>query len=847
MTTYKRNTIILITTTLMLLSVAFFNSAKAESNKATWTFMVEGIEQDIVEQNSAVLTLQKTLPAMVTKFNHSIDKAKDRLDQLKLLRGLAKRTPWSYRTILLQLDDLNDYILNAKKNLLIEKNRLKNIKQDIDILAQLNIDTSLKANVKKELLNKTYKKFNEIHAHASVIKKEIDKSLSRADRAVAAIEENRVQTTTYYRTAMEDFYFESGPTLLEPSSWQDISYSFHEWNRSHSKFYYPLFVWVSWTDFMIYLAIISLVCWVVLRHAVKTLLKRPSFIKHSMSAYNFGLMMLSIGAGIFISRKITLFTSNQITGLIWTELITLGIIICARNFLWAREKSQPAPLVFTPMFTLWALMTAGDILHMLTMPVDCIGTIWICLSLIALAVMRSNRKRQSLAITKTTSKVSMYILGLGAFATIFGLGAQAMITTQVWFLFLVTLQICNALKTIMTAPEVPDAVEGSDVVEESGEASDGNAAEIKDEAVQPEKVCPGEKRQQNQMVQMLYPLSVSVIIFMFIAWAMAYMGGIPFAKFVFRHMDIKIAGAAISIKSLFYILILFFTSRLILFWLKTLVSSTSIAGRKLESALAHTFSTIGSYLVWVIFIISALSLLGIPMSALTWIASGLSIGIGFGLKDIVSNFVSGLIILFGGSIKKGDTLQRNKLIGVVEDVSIRNTTMRALDNSMVIIPNSSFLKGEIVNLNFRDSRIRVAIPITLVPGSKIKKAKKVMLKIVKKHPKVLKDPEPSILFKRFGQLGLDFEIYFWVEKFEDQYTTESEIVDNLDQSFQDKKVKVSFRGIKNKYKPKGNEAAQLAAQRDALKEKRKTISRYFKVAALRKHRNLPKLERDKPV
>ena len=103
MNTYKRNTIILITTVLMLLSLSFFNSARAESTKATWTFMVEGIEQDITEQNAAILILQKDLPAMVKKFNHSIDKAKDRLDQLKLLRGLAKRTPWSYRTILLQL------------------------------------------------------------------------------------------------------------------------------------------------------------------------------------------------------------------------------------------------------------------------------------------------------------------------------------------------------------------------------------------------------------------------------------------------------------------------------------------------------------------------------------------------------------------------------------------------------------------------------------------------------------------------------------------------------------------------------------------------------------------------
>ncbi|GKT30609.1 Mechanosensitive ion channel MscS like protein, partial [Aduncisulcus paluster] len=149
------------------------------------------------------------------------------------------------------------------------------------------------------------------------------------------------------------------------------------------------------------------------------------------------------------------------------------------------------------------------------------------------------------------------------------------------------------------------------------------------------------------------------------------------------------------------------------------------------------------------------------MSALTWIASGLSIGIGFGMKDIVSNFVSGLIILFGGSIKKGDTLQHKKIIGTVVDVSIRNTTIKALDNTMIIIPNSSFLKGEIVNLNYQDTRIRVTVPVTLVPGSKVKKAKKIMLKVVKKHPNVLKDPAPNILFKRFGQLGLEFEVLFW--------------------------------------------------------------------------------------
>ncbi|SMF20406.1 mechanosensitive ion channel family protein [Desulfovibrio gilichinskyi] len=845
MTTYKKNTITLVLIVISLLYVSLINEVHAESTKQTWTYMLEGIEHDINEQNTAVQNLQKKLPEMLEIFDHRIFKAKDRLDQLKLLRGLAKQTPWSYRTILLQLEDLKDYVLYAKKDLLVEKNRLKKIKKDIDLLSELNIENSLELNVKKELLTKTIDSFKQIRNLSSVIKKELDVALTHADETINEISQNKKITTKYYAGSMESFYFQEGPSLLDSTNWQDISYAFEEWQQGHSKFYYPLFVWVNWTNFMTYMAIIAFACWIFLRQAVKILLKRSIFANHSMSAYNFGLIMLSLGAGIFIARQVTLFTSNQITGLVWSELITLGIIICARNFLWANEKTKPAKLMHSPMFTLWCLMTAGDILHMLTIPVECIGTIWIFFSLIALVVIRENRKKQSLKITKTTSKITMYILALCSVLTLFGLGTQAMMSTQLWFLFLVTLQICNALKTIMVTSE-PSVVQTEQIrIENESESKyepgpeTGRVPPInEDSAIN--------NSQHNHMIQLMYPLSISVIIFFFIAWATAYMGGIPFAKFVFRHMDIKIAGAAISIKSLFYILILFFTSRLILFWLKTVVSTTSIAGRKMESALAHTFSTIGSYLVWVFFILSSLYLLGIPMATLTWIASGLSIGIGFGLKDIVSNFVSGLIILFGGSIKKGDILQRNKIIGRVEDVSIRNTTMRALDNSMVIIPNSSFLKGEIVNLNFRDSRIRVAIPITLVPGSKIEKAKKIMLKTVRDHPKVMSEPEPSILFKRFGNFGLEFEIYFWVRNFEDQYPTESEIVDNLDQALQDKKITIAFRGIKVKYKPKGDEAAQINAQREALKEKRRDSSRYFKAAALRRHRNLLKLEREKP-
>jgi len=819
---------------LILLSLSSPATSQAETATETLLNMVDTLSADIQRQDRMVHKLSKSAPAMLEKYDTRLHTAQVRLDQLKMLRGMAKQTPWSYRTVIMQLNDVEGYIQLAKSDLLIEKNRLKKIKQGFDVLNEIHFKAKITDDQLRTKLKQTKIEYERVRAKAATLKKMIDAALLKSDKLLEAMNEDLKITNKFYSHTLKSFYFEPGLILFFPQAWNDISYAFNEWRESYTKFYHPLIVWVDWGNFLIIMSAITLGLWIFLRTSISKMLRRPMFRNHQLSFYNSGLFLISLGTAIYFARLFTLFTANQITGLLWTETITLGAIVCTRNFLWAREKVQPASLIYTPMFILWTLMTAGDIMHMLTLPAECLSIIWFMLSIAGLVALHANRKRYALQITRSTSKANKIILVSSALFTLIGFGTQAMMLTQIWFLFLVTIRICTALKTIMIT-DLPEP-----------EYHFPEDQELDEEEKMKFEQGLREAKHHNQMVQLFYPLSISVIIFMFIGWATAYMGGIPFARFVFRHMDMNIAGADISVKNIFYILILFFAARLALFWLKSFVSNTSINGERIESSLAHTLSTIGSYIVWVVFLLAAFFLLGIPMSALTWIASGLSIGIGFGMKDIVSNFVSGLIILFGGSIKKGDTLQHNQIIGTVVDVSIRNTTIKALDNSMIIIPNSSFLKGEIVNLNYQDTRIRATVPVVLVPGSKVKKAKKIMLKVVKKHPKILKDPAPSILFKRFGTFGLEFEILFWVSHFEDKYPTESDIVDELDQKFQGKKIKVAFRGIKTKYKPKGDEAAQIAARREALKAKRKLISKCFRSAALRKHRTLNKIEMDKP-
>ncbi|WP_243311447.1 mechanosensitive ion channel family protein [Fundidesulfovibrio agrisoli] len=320
----------------------------------------------------------------------------------------------------------------------------------------------------------------------------------------------------------------------------------------------------------------------------------------------------------------------------------------------------------------------------------------------------------------------------------------------------------------------------------------------------------------------VHPLAVTVLVVLYLCWVLVFMGGPGFVDYVFE-LQWELGPVKLSLDALSSMVVLFFAVRLLLAWVGAFLEEVSFGGKPLDPALSHTLTTLCSYTLWLAFFLVGLHQLGLPLSGLTWIASGLSVGVGFGLKDIINNFVSGLIILFGGSIKKGDVVQTGKLLGEVTNVSVRNTTVRTMDNSMVIIPNSSFLRGEIINWSFQDKRIRLTVPVSVIPGTKVKKVRKILLETAGENAKVLKDPAPSVVLRQLGKLGLDFELYVWIEDFRAKFDVESELAASIDQALQDAKITVAFQGAKVKYKPKGSEESQREAAREALREKRHKV------------------------
>jgi small-conductance mechanosensitive channel len=156
-----------------------------------------------------------------------------------------------------------------------------------------------------------------------------------------------------------------------------------------------------------------------------------------------------------------------------------------------------------------------------------------------------------------------------------------------------------------------------------------------------------------------------------------------------------------------------------------------------------------------------LRLWGLDVSSLAIAASVIGVGIGFGLQNLASNFVSGLVIGFERPVQAGDFVQVGEWTGTVERIGPRHTEIKTLDNVSILVPNSRFLDNEVVNWSHGDPVYRLHVPIGVAYGSDVTAVHAALLAVAADHPAVLKDPRPRVEFRRFADSALEFELHVW--------------------------------------------------------------------------------------
>lgn len=183
---------------------------------------------------------------------------------------------------------------------------------------------------------------------------------------------------------------------------------------------------------------------------------------------------------------------------------------------------------------------------------------------------------------------------------------------------------------------------------------------------------------------------------------------------------------------------------------------------ELSTGSRYAIDTIVGYLLIGAGIIAGFLQLGLDWSRLQWIIAALGVGLGFGLQEIVANFISGLIILFERPIRVGDTVTIGELEGNVTNIAIRATTIRDFDNLEVLLPNKSIITENVINWTLRDSVMRIIVPIGVAYGSDVDAVRALLMKIADEENDVLETPEPRVFFIEHGDSSLDFEVRVFI-------------------------------------------------------------------------------------
>ena len=214
-------------------------------------------------------------------------------------------------------------------------------------------------------------------------------------------------------------------------------------------------------------------------------------------------------------------------------------------------------------------------------------------------------------------------------------------------------------------------------------------------------------------------------------------------------------------------------------------TSMKVGGRYTATTLLR-WSIIGAGVIIVI------GMLGISWSKAQWLVAALGVGIGFGLQEIVANFISGLVLLFERPIRVGDMVTVGETSGTVTRMQIRATTIRDFDHRELLVPNKEFITGRLLNWSLSDDIIRAIIPVGIAYGSDVELALRLLDEIAREHEEVLDDPSPSVFFEEFGDSALNLSLRVHLPSADNRLSVKSKLLESINKKFSEAGIVVAF-------------------------------------------------------
>ncbi|MDR2825946.1 MAG: mechanosensitive ion channel [Deltaproteobacteria bacterium] len=649
------------------------------------------------------------------------------------------------------LDDIADS-LNQR---LADIAQLQNSLRDVDLQSADSYTRNLA--LAEQKLSASSARLNKLLTPARTLLTRMDNSVNGTDKYLSAVWEN------YYLT----------PAKAHLKALDEVPDRLIFWNNSLDSrllFAYPQSR-EEWLDSALYFGLTAMVMLFLGFLALRGTSWLPArwssacgqIIRHSFVLSALGLSILGASfnpqGGIYAGLALvgSLILMAGIAALSWKLRVTLL----------PELKNQPSPLN-----RLYAPAAIGVLTIFADLPEPVPSLLWAVTSLtfsaVLLALTRYNKKNIRKNVLDKLPAVERFSL---AWSIIYGLPSFLLVVAGYAYLAILIFMLCYALTNILIL----------------GNALMGLL-----------NVLVGHLFDQKK-----HPLrnAVAEAISTPVAWLFSLLATLPWllvapgARYLFQRAFTRhytFGQADFDFYKVLLIALLFFLCRSFIKLGKTSLTHLSENIPQLERGVIPPLRAMFSYLLWVLFALLTLSLLGVDLTSLAVVAGGLSVGIGFGLQTLFNNLISGLILIFGHSLLVGDYVTVGTVSGTVRAINIRATILETFEQAAVYVPNSAIIAGQFTNWT-RNSRItRRSFSIGVAYGSDTKTVLDLLKDIALQQDHVLKNPPPAAYFDNFGANSLDFVLNVFIDDFDFGTSTMSELRLAVEKTFREKGIDIPF-------------------------------------------------------
>jgi len=267
------------------------------------------------------------------------------------------------------------------------------------------------------------------------------------------------------------------------------------------------------------------------------------------------------------------------------------------------------------------------------------------------------------------------------------------------------------------------------------------------------------------------------------------MAGQPWTSYL--HMELfRLSGAPVTPASILGLCASLLVAVVVGRWVRVLARRFFV-GRGGEGT-AYAMARMAQYAVVTVVVLFGLDNFGLSLGSLAAVGAFLSVGVGFGMQNIVQNFVSGLILLVERPVKRGDFVKTGDTVGVVDEIAMRATRIITRDGAAIIVPNSELISGRVVNLSAPTTAYRVRVAVGVAYGSDTALVKETLLDVARREPRLIESRAPEVYFRDFADSALAFELCVWLDDPRGEPAVTSDLRFAIDAAFRAAGIEIPF-------------------------------------------------------